>query len=261
MQGDFVKLLESEQSNVTWKSIIYGVPKGVMAFAMRSSTNTLATPDNLRRWKKVVSDSCKMCRQPGRPPAKATLHHQLNNCSAFLGESERYTWRHNSVLQYVAGTLKENLPEHLTLYADLEGHSVCGGTIPPTLVQTSSRPDLVLMDSVSRTVWLLELTVSFECNFEAAYRRKKDRYTSLAADIEDENYKCNNFPFEIGSRGHISLSNKSTLTLLHHLCQPNTKLRNFIQNISKVSLLASYSIYLSRNESSWTSVDLLKPRL
>ena len=103
--------------------------------------------------------------------------------------------------------------------------------------------------------------LSFESNFEAANKRKKERYTSLAADIEDKNYTCNNFPFEIGSRGYISLSNKSTLTLLHHLCQPRTKLRNFIQNISKVSIWASYSIYLSRNESNWTSVDLLKPRL
>ena len=63
------------------------------------------------------------------------------------------------------------------------------------------------------------------------------------------------------SRGHISLSNKSMLTLMHQLCQPRTKLRHFIQNISKISLLASYSIYLSRNEINWTSVDLLKPRL
>ena len=261
IQGDFIKLLESEQSNVTWKSIIFGVPKGVMAFAMRSATNTLATPDNLKRWKKTASDNCQMCRQPGRPPAKATLHHQLNNCSAFLGEHERYTWRHDSVAQYMAETLKENLPEQMSLYADLEGYKVCGGTIPPTIVQTASRPDIVLIDNCSRTVWLFELTVSFESNMEAANKRKKERYESLAADIEDENFKCNNMPFEIGSRGHISLANKSTLVLMHQLCQPRTKLSQFIKNISKVSLLASYAIYLSRNESNWTSVDLLRPRL
>ena len=119
-QGNFIQLLESEHSNVTWKSIIYGVPKGVMAFAMRSATNTLATLDNLKRWKKVSSDSCQMCRQPGRPLAKATLHHVLNHCGAFLGEQERFTWRHNSVLSYMAETLKESLPDNIHLYADLE---------------------------------------------------------------------------------------------------------------------------------------------
>ena len=260
-QGDFIQLLESENSNVTWKSIIFGVPKGVMAFAMRSATNTLATLDNLKRWKKVSSDSCQMCRQPGRPLAKATLHHVLNHCGAFLGEQERFTWRHNSVLSYMAETLKESLPDNIHLYADLEDHKVCGGTLPPNIVQTGSRPDLVLVDIGQRTVWLLELTCSFESNFEAANKRKKERYEGLATDIEDSGYKCNNLPFEIGSRGYISLENKSTLTAVHQLCRPKTKLRQFFQNISKVSLLCSYSIYLSRNYRDWTNMEFLKPRL
>ena len=37
MQGDFLNLLINEQSNVTWQSTIYGVPRGVMGFAMRES--------------------------------------------------------------------------------------------------------------------------------------------------------------------------------------------------------------------------------
>ena len=147
----------------------------------------------------------------------------------------------------------------MSLYADVEGHTVGGGTILPNIVQlqASSRPDIVLVDNASRTVCLLELNVSFESNFDAANKRKKERYTSLANDIENENFKCHNFPFEIGSRGHISLSNKSMLTLMHQLCQPRTKLRHFIQNISKISFIASYSIYLTRNESNWTRLDLL----
>ena len=48
-QGNFLELLISEKTNVSWKSLIYGVPRGVMQFAMRSSTNTLATLDNLKR--------------------------------------------------------------------------------------------------------------------------------------------------------------------------------------------------------------------
>ena len=101
IQGDFLNLLISEQSNVSWKSIIYGVPRGVMQFAMRSSTNTLATSDNLKRWKKVASDTCKMCLKPNCRPSKATLFHILNHCEAFLGERERYVFRHNSILSYI----------------------------------------------------------------------------------------------------------------------------------------------------------------
>ena len=86
MQGDFINLLISEQSNVTWQGMIYGVPRGVMGFAMRSATNTLATLDNLRRWKKVQNDHCKICRNPNTRHSKATLLHILNHCSAFLSK-------------------------------------------------------------------------------------------------------------------------------------------------------------------------------
>ena len=80
----------------------------------------------------------------------------------------------------------------MNLYAYLEGYRVCGETFPPTIVQTSSRPDLVLINNIDRAVWLLELTVSFETNSDAAHRRKKEIYASLSADIEDEKFNFNN---------------------------------------------------------------------
>ena len=46
-QGEFFTLLKEEKRDITWKAFIYCVPRGVMAFAMRSSTNSLTTPDNL----------------------------------------------------------------------------------------------------------------------------------------------------------------------------------------------------------------------
>ena len=52
MQGDFINLLAEENENVTWKSLIYNLPKGILPFALKASTKTLNTPDNLRRWGK-----------------------------------------------------------------------------------------------------------------------------------------------------------------------------------------------------------------
>ena len=242
-------------------SVIYGVPRGVMQFAMRSSTNTLATPDNLKRWKKTASDSCKMCAKPNTYPRKATLFHILNHCEYFLGENERFTWRHNSVLNYVVQTLKENTPDTIKVYADLEGHNINGQTIPHNIVITSSRPDLVVVDSStsSPTVYLFELTVSFEQadNIQAANRRKYDRYSPLSADINDAGFNCKNIPFEVGSRGHLTQENRSKLEVMHVLCKPRTKFTKFWQNISKISLLCSYSIYLSRHDA-WSDCPLLE---
>ena len=262
LQGDFLNLLISEQTNVCWQSVIYGVPKGVMEFAMRASTNKLATLDNLKRWKITSNDNCHMCSKPNCRPKKCTLFHILNHCEHFLGESERFVWRHNSILNYIILTLKENKPEHIQIYADLEGHNINGHTIPQNIVVTSSRPDLVIIDSSTPqpTVYLFELTVCFERfeNINRANSYKYDRYTALAQDIKDAGFDCKNLPFEVGSRGHLTTSNKSKFAILHSLCKPQTKFSQFWKNTCKTSLLCSYAIYLSRNDS-WTSPPYLKP--
>ena len=53
-QGAFARLLADEQMNISWQSLIFSVPKGVMAWAARASTNCLASPDNLAKWKRIV---------------------------------------------------------------------------------------------------------------------------------------------------------------------------------------------------------------
>ena len=233
-----------------------------MEFAMRSSTNILATPDNLKRWGKVRSDNCKMCLSTSRFPHKATLFHILNNCDAFLGEGERMTWRHNSILNYIANTLDANKPENIKIYSDLPNYKTNGASIPAHIMVTRSRPDLVIVDSSTspQTVYLYELTVCFERegNLEAANRRKYNRYCGLATDIEDNGYKCKNFPFEVGSRGHLTPDNRSRLSIIHKLCKPNIPFSKFCQLISKTSLLCSYAIFLSRNDP-WTGAEYIMP--
>ena len=57
MQGDLPQLLIEEKENITWQSLIRNMPRGVLSFALNSTTNTLPTPDNLRRWgKRLVSN-------------------------------------------------------------------------------------------------------------------------------------------------------------------------------------------------------------
>ena len=164
-----------------------------MGFAMRSATNTLATLDNLRRWKKVQNDHCKMCRKPNTRPSKATLFHILNHCSAFLGEQERFRWCHDSVLSYMTLALKENIPENIEIFSDLDGHKVNGRTIPQNIIVTSSIPDLMIVDSSTpqKTIYLFELTVCFERadNIQSANQRKYNRYSSLTTDIQEHSIR------------------------------------------------------------------------
>ena len=47
-QGIFRKLIEVENADLTWKSIIYDLPRRVLSFAFRASINFLPTFSNLK---------------------------------------------------------------------------------------------------------------------------------------------------------------------------------------------------------------------
>ena len=94
MQGNFLSLLIEEDTNVTWKSYLWGLPRGIAKFALNSCLETLPTADNLRRWGKRVSDLCKVCNGRG----KQTLNHVLSSCETSLNQG-RFTWRHDSILR------------------------------------------------------------------------------------------------------------------------------------------------------------------
>ena len=181
--------MQKEKVDVMWKSYIYSVPRGVMGFAMRASTNSLATPDNLARWGKVVDTSCKLCFNPEQPNTKttATLGHILNNCPRML---DRYEWRHNGVLAYLYKEVMDAKSPGITIHVDIEGAKVNGGTLPPEIMVTTQRPDIVIINTntthtTPATLLLVELTCPFTRNIGAANVRNHLRYEFLAADIEE----------------------------------------------------------------------------
>ena len=80
----------------------------------------------------------------------------------------------------------------------------------------------------------------------------------MAADIESVGYKCINLPIEICSRGHISTRNRSQITQLFYQFNIR-KFQKILRTCSKLSLLASYSIFNSRSEQNWSRPSYLKP--
>ena len=229
-----------------------------MSFAMRAATNSLATPDNLARWGKVVDSSCKLCcsADPNHRTT-ATLGHILNNCPSML---DRYEWRHNGVLAFLYKVLTDNKPENMKIYADIEGAKVNGGTIPPEIVTTVQRPDLVIIDNSTSpaSVILVELTIPFTRNIAGANARKRERYEFLASDIESAGYKCTNLPLEICSRGHLNARNRETVIHICHMLKIR-KFQQVIKTCSKLALLGSYTIYNARSEATWSGSGYLKP--
>ena len=76
---------------------------------------------------------------------------------------------------------------------------------------TAERPDIVITETVTKKVTILELTVSFETNIEAANIRKQVIYNDLKQVINKNGYITEIIPFEIGSRGHITKRNREAL--------------------------------------------------
>ena len=140
-QGQFVELIIEEKENITWKSIIINTPKGLLTFAMNSSVNGLNTPDNLKHWGKRKLDKCDICGN------RSDLEHILNWCPVALKQG-RMTWRHDSIVSHMTQAMKKVMPDDLVLYSDLHGHKMNGGTIPPDVLTTSSRPDVVIVTEV-----------------------------------------------------------------------------------------------------------------
>ena len=131
---------------------------------------------------------------------------------------DRYTHRHDSVLAPIFEILKKHKPDSVEMFADLEGCSTSGGTIPADTLLTNSRPDTISIDRrcTPAKVTLLELTVPWDSAMNFDSYRTRDRYEFLALDIESRGCKCNNMPLEIWCRGVINQRNRN---IFFPLCQ------------------------------------------
>ena len=128
--------------------------------------------------------------------------------------------------------------------------------MPPEAAVTNLKPDLVILDRKTRTLSIFELTVPNESRIEVSHNLKAEKYQHFLADVTQ--FKPFVIPFEIGSvSGHISLENKPRIAKIHKFCKPNIKLKNFMQNISAISVLSSYYIFNCRNTELWDTPNFI----
>ena len=208
MQGDFAELLIEEQNCVTWQSVERKVPQNVMSFAARLSTNSLASPDNLRSWGKRKMGSCPLCNSPN-----ATLAHISNMCTVALNEG-RFTWRHDSGLLFLATTVKSLAKGGTEVFSDLPSLRINGTTIPADILVATgegSKPDLVILNRARKAIALLELTCSLPGRASKAHTFKYKKYTQLVINLEAKGYQVFLVPFEVLSPGHVSSQCKESI--------------------------------------------------
>ena len=231
-------LIEEEVTinDKTWATAVKSLSDRVMKFALNAVSDTLPHRANLKKWKKIPSDSCPLCNE------RQTLCHVLNNCQKAL-ELRRYTVRHDAVLRLIFNSIQNNLPETFKVTADLSEENY---RFPEYICSSDDlRPDIVIWSDIKKEVWLIELTVCFDTNAAQADARQRERYATLKEDIQANKYSCVVCPIQVGSRGYIDTDSFSPL--ISFLKLQLRQYTSFLTSIASISLTESYGIWKSRN--------------
>jgi hypothetical protein len=175
----------------TWKADLFNLPRGVAKFLINSILNTLPTKDNLARWGKVLSKSCDLCGN------YETMNHVLSGCPTALNQG-RFTWRHDSVLARIATFITSEDSSDLEIYSDAGGRA---WTIPPDILPTFNRPDLVTISRSNKRISIFELTVPYERNISKNHNFKCHKCAHLVIDLNNCSFKVKLFAIKIGCRG------------------------------------------------------------
>jgi len=132
-------------------------------------------------------------------------------------------------------------------------------TIPPSILVTPLKPDLVLLHNDDNQATIIELTCSTntKSNLAAAHSRKqnKEAYGILFSDMANQGLTVDYETLEVGSLGHYQ---KEMCPLLSSaLDLPKRPTQDLLDRCAKAAISGSYHIFLARNSPSWSPPSLL----
>ena len=225
--------------NSLWSKSQSNLPKNIYNFTIRYINNSLPTRRNLTKWRIISNSDCSFCLKP------ETLLHVVAGCQSYL---PRFTWRHDSVLNFIAKTLQP--VSNSNLFVDLPGYK------SPSIISSDTfRPDLLLSIS-SDYLYILELSVGYESNLQANVVRKRERYKDLITE-QKKHYKFVKFVnLSISSLGVFSKECDAFLDMLNDLRFDDRHRKYCIGKIMSIAIRSTYYIFCCRNKD-WSTPELL----
>ena len=227
--------------NKIWSSSQSKLPKNIYNPTIRYINNNLPKKRNLRKWGISSNSNCSFCLSP------ESLLHIVAGCQYYL---ERFTWRHDSILLFLAKTFQTL--HRCKLFVDFPG------LISPS-VKTGDeyRPD-VLVITPDEDLYMLELTVGYESNLARNTSRKKAKYSiKIKLKTLDKNFKSVKF---------VNLS-ISSLGVFHHECHTFLEMlddvgldKQFqkccIRKLACIAIRSTYYVFCCRNKE-WSNPELM----
>ena len=154
-----------------------------------------------------------------------------------------------SIIKLVQPILKDGM----TLFSDMPGYQAPhGGTIPPHVLTTALKPDIVIVNEEIREIVVFELTCPWDSNIVSSHTFKSQKYASLIADLS-QCYSVSFFSVEVSARGQITKENRARLkSFLFKSCSYTGNVnKDLVRVSSKAAILSSYSIFMARREPTW----------
>ena len=93
----------------------------------------------------------------------------------------------------------------MVLFSDMPGYQAPhGGTVPPHILVTASKPDLCIVSELSQEVVVFELTCPWDANINRSHTYKTEKYAPLVADLSQTRV-VSFFSIEVSARGQVTL--------------------------------------------------------
>ena len=175
-----------------------------------------------------------------------------------------FTYRHNQVLNCLASEVSKIFAGScVSLYADLPGlrASDCPqSTIPPPLLVTPYRPDLVIYYRSNNSLAMLELTCPLDSadNLNSARERKqgKKEYLQIQSELDRLGVSCFYSTIELSVLGHYLTSSLSSLQCCINFIKEGSvsksSCRSILDSAASTSISSSRRIFLSRDCPEWS---------
>ena len=243
LQGSFfsnVIKFSLSKLNGIWSKSQSNLPKNIYNFTIRYINNSLPTRKNLTRWGILSNSDCSFCLNP------ETLLHVVAGCQAYL---PRFTWRHDSVLNFIAQTLQP--VKNSNLFVDLPGYNS-----PSIVTGDTFRTDLLLSIN-SDCLYILELSVGYESNLKTNVDRKRRRYDRDLVTEQKKQFNSVKFVnLSISSLGVFSKECHSFLDMLNDLGLDKRHQYFAIRKIMSIAIRTTYYIFCCRDKD-WSNPELL----
>ena len=260
VQCKFLDSARLETSCRMWNKLLSGFHPGQLSFLLRASSDTLPSPVNLCRWHIQCNTKCTLCGS-----IRPTTAHILGGCPVALSQ-QRYTYRHNQVLYVLVSRLLSLFADHrdVRVFADLNGFRFNESPqeiIPSTVLITPYRPDLVIYNSRSSLMGIIELTCPLDSqhHIESACHRKqqKTEYLQLLAELDRPNVSNFYSTVEVSVLGHyVSDSVNDIRSVVSFMDQDllfsKASVRAILDEMAGASISASQRIFFGRNCKEWS---------